>query len=109
MMEETSKKTYYISVARGEISQSPTASPWEFKIEANDGEIIELREYFDQMNSTSWQNFFRAHVPYVQYHLDKENEATDQLLQKVYTFIFQHGDEEAKEQIHSMGILKERD
>jgi len=104
-MSENPKKTYYISVASGEISQSREASPWDFRISANDEEITELREYFDQIHSTSWQNFFRAHVPYIQYHYDKENDAIDALTKKVYEFIYKHGDEEARKHIASMGLM----
>lgn len=99
------KKTYYISVGTGEITQSATDSPWNFKIEAADEEIIKLREHFDQNYSTEWKNFFRAHVPYVQYHYDRENDAYDETMVKVYKMIYDLGDEEAKEHIRSMGII----
>ncbi|SFB18343.1 MULTISPECIES: hydrolase [unclassified Bacillus (in: firmicutes)] len=101
------KKTYYINIGSGEIMQSATSSTWNFKIEANDEEIIQLREYFDQNYSTEWQNFFRAHVPYVQYHYDRENDAYDETLKKVYGMIYDLGDEEAKQHISSIGILSE--
>ncbi len=42
------KKTYYISIANGQISQVKTADTYNFEISANDEEITELREYFDQ-------------------------------------------------------------
>jgi hypothetical protein len=102
---EPQKRTYYITVGTGEISQSATSSPWNFQIQATDDEIIQLREYFDQNYSTEWQSFFRAHVPYVQYHYDRENDAYDQTMVKVYEMIYHLGDEEAKQHISSMGIL----
>lgn len=52
------KKTYYITVGTGEITKSRTDSAWNFKIEATDDEIIQLRELFDQNYSMEWQNFF---------------------------------------------------
>lgn len=104
-MVEHHKKTYYISVASGEISQSSTASSWDFKIEATDDEITMLREHFDQIHSTGWQNFLRAHVPYVGYHYDRENEAIDSLNKKVYQMIYELGDDEAKEHIRTSGII----
>ena len=104
---EQNKKTYYIDLGSGEISQSSTASPWSFRIQANDEEIILLREYFDQNYSTEWQNFFRAHVPYVQYHYDRENDAYDETMKKIYGMIYELGDEEARQHIESMGILTE--
>lgn len=99
------KKTYYIDVGTGGISQSPTSSTWSYQIQANDEEIIELRELFNQNYSTEWQNFFRAHVPYVQYHYDRENDAYDNTIQQVYGIIYKLGDEEAKKHIDTMNIL----
>lgn len=104
---EGNKKTYYITLGSGEISQSATDSTWNYKIEATDDEIIALREYFDQNYSTEWQNFFRAHVPYVQYHYDRENDAYDETMKKIYGMIYDLGDEEARQHIESMGILTE--
>jgi len=103
---EQKKKTYYVSMAHGEISQVKTASPWDFQIEATDDEIIQLREYFDQNYSTDIQNFFRAHVPYIQYHYDRENDAYDETLKKIYQLIYQLGNEEAKQHIRSMGFIQ---
>jgi hypothetical protein len=105
MMEEQ-KSPYYISLGTGEISRNATSSPWSFKIEATEEEVGVLREYFNQNYSTEWQNFFRAHVPYVQYHYDRENDAYDETMEKIYGMIYKLGDQEAKNHIESMGILK---
>lgn len=102
------KKTYYISISDGEISSVSTASPWDFKIEATDEEITGLREIFEQSYSTGWQNFMRAHVPYVQYHYDRENDALDRQLLQAYQLIYKLGDKEARSHIESMGILPEQ-
>jgi hypothetical protein len=99
------KKPYYIDIGTGEISQSATSSTWNYRIEASDDEIIQLREYFDQNYSTEWQNFFRAHVPFVQYHQDRENDTYDKTMKEVYRMIHELGDDEAKKHIESMGIL----
>ncbi|MHC0038952.1 hydrolase [Pseudoneobacillus sp. C159] len=99
------KKTYYVSVGTAEISQSATSSSWEYKIEATDDEIIRLREYFDQNYSTDVQAFLRAHVPYVEYHYDRQNDAYDRILKEVYSMLYNLGDDEAKKHIESMGIL----
>ncbi|MEH7250976.1 hydrolase [Neobacillus niacini] len=99
------KKTYYIDVGHGQISQSSTASTWSFKIQANDEEITQLRELFDQNYTIEWKNFFRAHVPYVQYHYDRENDAYDNTIEQVYGMIYTLGDDEAKSHIESMEIL----
>ena len=99
------KKTYFIDIGSGEISQSPSASVWNYKIEANDEEITLLREEFDQNYTMGLQNFIRAHVPFVEYHNDKENHMQDQSLIRVYAMIHQLGDDEAKKHIETMGIL----
>lgn len=105
MMDMGEKKTYYIEIASGEITQSATSSPWNFKIEATDGEIHALREYFDRSESNEMKNFLRAHIPFREYHHDPENDVYDETLKQVYQLIYQLGDSEAKEQIKSMGIL----
>lgn len=108
MLKEMSdtKQTYYVTVANGEISQLSTEAPWDYKIEATEDEITSLREYFDQVYSSDWQGFFRAHVPYLEYHYDRQNDAIDQTNYKIYEMIYQLGDEEAKNHIRSQGILK---
>lgn len=100
------KKPYYISLGSGEISQISTASPWNYKIEATEEEIVHLREYFDQIYSSDWQGFLRSHVPYVEYHYDPTNDAYDETLQKVYGLIHELGDDETKEHIINQGLLK---
>nr|WP_180954691.1 hydrolase [Bacillus sp. V5-8f] len=102
------KNTYYIYVANGQISRDGESSPWNFKIEATDEEIIKLREYFNQNADTEIENFFRAHVPYIQYHYDRENDEYDKTIQKIYGMIYELGDDEAKNHIESMGILQEK-
>ena len=99
------KKTYYINVGSGEISQSPTASTWNYKIEATNEEITELRDLFNQNYSTEWKNFFRAHTPYVQYHYDRENDDYDKTEEKIFSMLYQLGDQEVKNHIESMNIL----
>nr|WP_180316811.1 hydrolase [Cytobacillus eiseniae] len=100
------KKTYYIMVAQGEITQSATDSPWDFKIEATEAEIQELRGYFTNTNENDWVSFWRAHVPFLEYHHDQSNDRYDHTLQKVYGLIYELGDAEAKSHIEQMGVLK---
>ncbi|WP_102345208.1 hydrolase [Bacillus sp. Marseille-P3661] len=99
------KKTYYIAVGSREISQFQGGSPYELEIEATDEEVRQLRELFDEIYAADWMSFWRAHVPYVQYHHDKENELIDNDLKKVYQKLHDLGKPETKEHIESMGIL----
>jgi len=56
------RKTYYISLGEGNISQVRTANSWDYQIQATDEEITRLRELFDQNYSSDWQGFWRAHI-----------------------------------------------
>ena len=103
------KKTYYIEISSGEISQSATSSPWNYKIEATAEEIKSLRKYFDANEADDVSNFFRAHIPFREYHHDQENDNQDEDLKQIYQFIYEHGDHETKQQIESMGILNTND
>jgi len=100
------KKTYYVGMASGEITQSDTGSPWDFKIEATDQEIFALREIFNQNYSAEWQSFFRAHLPFLEYHYDQANDKYDDGMMRAYQMIYQLGDAEAKKHIESLGIIQ---
>ena len=104
---DNGKKKYYITVGQGEISQLQSVSEWNFKIEATDDEITQLREYFDQVYSSDWQSFWRSHVPYVQYHYDRQNDGYDETMVKIYDMLYKLGDEETKAHITEMGILSQ--
>lgn len=104
-MTETRKK-YYVYIPNGQITQDRESSPWNFEIEATDNEIIQLRELFDHNYSVGEDNFYRAHVPYLQYHYDRENDEQDITLQKIYEMIYMLGSDEGKRHIESMGILQ---
>ncbi|WP_428911255.1 hydrolase [Niallia sp. Krafla_26] len=99
------KKTYYINIASGEISQSGVDSPWNYQIEATEDEIYTLRKFFDQNEAGDFPNFIRAHIPFREYHHDNVNDRQDEALKQIYQFIHQYGNEETKRQIESIGIL----
>ncbi|KAA6448501.1 hydrolase [Bacillus swezeyi] len=100
------KRTYYVSVQDGMISQSADASPWEFEITASDEDVIILREYFDQMHSEDWSNFFRAHVPALEYHYDSSNDKMDELRKDIYSMLYRLGNEETKSFISEHGLAE---
>ncbi|MFD3448707.1 hypothetical protein ACFDTO_29430 [Microbacteriaceae bacterium 4G12] len=99
------KRTYYISIARGEISQVKSANTYSFAIQATDEEIIKLREIFDQAYEADMRSFWRSHVPFLEYHHDPQNDAYDERLQEAYKMIYELGDHEAQELIAQMGII----
>jgi hypothetical protein len=99
------KKTYYISVANGEISQIKDGSPHEFEIEATNEEIKQLREIFDDAYEADWTSFWRAHIPFLEYHNDKPNDVYDEDILQAYSIIYKLGKEETRNHIKSMGII----
>ena len=103
---EENRQTYYITIASGEITQSVYDTPWDFKITATSKEIQELRSYFKQNYLTDWRSFWRSHIPFVEYHHDKENDEFDNIMLRAYRLIYQLGDQEAQRHIEDMGILK---
>ena len=106
MME--GKKMYYINITSGEISQSRFDSPWNFQVEATPDEIQTLRQYFDQNEAGDFPNFLRAHIPVREYQHDEVNDRQDEAFQQIYGFIYQHGNEDTKQLIESMGILRNK-
>ncbi|WP_010678505.1 hypothetical protein [Bacillus timonensis] len=105
MLEQQPRKTYYIAVGSGEISQVKSGSTWEYKIEATDEEIQQLRKLFDANYSNEVENFLRAHVPFIEYHYDSSNDKYDTNMLQIFQMIYQLGDQEAKDFIQSEGIL----
>lgn len=101
------KRTYYIEIGSGEITQSATDSPWNFKIEATDYEIRKLREQFDFIDQNEPADFLRAHIPFKEYHFDEENNVYDAALKNIYGMIYKLGDHEARKTIAEMGILQQ--
>lgn len=105
MLEQQPRKTYYISIGSGEISQVKSGSTWEYKIEATDEEVRQLRNLFELNYSNEIETFLRAHVPFVEYHNDSSNDKYDSNMLQIYQIINQLGDQEAKDFIQSEGIL----
>ncbi|WP_077619155.1 hydrolase [Bacillus sinesaloumensis] len=105
MLGQQPRKTYYISVGSGEISQVKSGSTWEYKIEATDEEIHQLRNLFTTNYGNEIEGFLRAHVPYVEYHNDSSNDRYDTTLLQVFEMIYQLGDQETKDFIQSQGIF----
>ncbi len=99
------KKTYYVSVQSESITENQGDTAYEFEIQATDREIGLLQELFDMIEDTDNLSAIRAHIPYVQYHDDPENDSYDELLQAVYRKLHELGTPETKQHIESMGVL----
>jgi hypothetical protein len=101
----TDKKTYYVSVQAESIMENQGDAAYEFVIVADDREIGELQELFDALEDADQMTAIRAHIPYVQYHDDPENDDYDAQLTAVYRKLYELGTPETKRHIESMGVL----
>lgn len=99
------KKKYYVSLATGEVSQIPYQNNDDFIIYATDEEVRQLRNKFDSMDDANLRSFVRAHIPIVPYHHDQSNDDYDSAMYEALQMIYKLGDDETKENIHSMGVL----
>ena len=99
------KRTYYIDLGSGGISLNESSSTWNYKIQADDEEITALREEFELNHRHGVENFLRAHIPFKEYHTDKENDLQDASMERIFRMIYTLGDEEARQHIKSIGIL----
>lgn len=99
------KRTYYVSVQSESITVNQGDTAYEFEIKATDREINQLQEMFEMIEDTDNASAIRAHIPYVQYHDDPENDSYDALLQSVYHKLHELGTPQTKLHIESMGIL----
>lgn len=98
------KQTYYIDMATHNISRNKHEGNDQFVIYATDEEIHQLRSILNAMDDENWTSFFRAHIPFVQYHQDSSNHNYDQHFLTAIRLIHELGDEETRTHIHSMGI-----
>jgi hypothetical protein len=101
------KRTYYVSLTQGEISQIPTAESM-FIVTATTEEIHYLRKLFEDMYTSDWASYWRAQVPFLEYHHDEENDEYDQALQTAYAYMYKLGNDETKQHIKGMGILESK-
>lgn len=99
----------YVSVTHHQYYFHPDDSPWEYEIEGKPEVITILDELFNQKQEWEWKNFLRAHLPYIPYHLDPENDEVDLRLKKLYAVIHEYGTDDAKVLIESMPFYAPRE
>ncbi|MCR8631153.1 MULTISPECIES: hypothetical protein [Paenibacillus] len=103
---ETEKKTFYVSVGQGEILEpSNMTGNFEFEINATEEERDQLEELFEESMEAQEDTGIRAHIPFREYHNDKENDAADYYLAQIYKKLHELGTSETKAHIESMNIL----
>jgi hypothetical protein len=100
------RKTYYVTVQHAEIMEDPTAFNFDFVIEANDEELDQLQELFENTAEAELSTYRRVYIPSPIDQFDEENTFYDDNLREVYKKIHQLGHPETKAQIEKMHILQ---
>ena len=101
------KKTYYVDIGSGEISQTKYQNNDSFTINATPEEVTMLRAKLNNMDGSAFNSFWRSHVPIMPYHNDNANDSYDAGMIDVYQMLYDLGDETVKNHIKSIGILGE--
>ncbi|SER99493.1 hypothetical protein SAMN04487944_114128 [Gracilibacillus ureilyticus] len=101
------KKKYYVNIATQEISQIPYGTNTEFVINATDEEVFFLREKFNEIRDADMGAFVRAHIPFMPYHNDPQNDEYDSGLKGAYQMIYDLADNETKKAMQEANIGKE--
>lgn len=104
---EQEKQTYYVDMNSESILREPLDSP-SFVIHATEQEVKVLRSIFEDKYGAELETFVRAHIPYLEYHIDPGNDHFDASQKIIYAILHQLGNKEAKQHIEQMGILSDR-
>ncbi|KAB8131475.1 hydrolase [Gracilibacillus oryzae] len=101
------KKKYYVNIGTQEISQIPYGTNAEFVIYANDEEIFLLREKFNEIRDADLSSYVRAHIPFIPYHNDPQNDDYDSGIKGAYQMIYNLADSATKTAMDDANIGKE--
>lgn len=99
------KKTYYVNLGSGEISQIPYENNQKYTIQATADDIKLLRIAFDRMDQANRGAYARAHIPILAYHNDRPNDDYDRELTEVFQMLYDLGDQQTKDHIKESGVL----
>ena len=101
------KQNVYVSVAHLTCKLQPGSS-YEFVLQMDPIKARVFLKLFTQMQSLEAANAFRAHLPYIPYHMDRLNHEIDYRLYKVYALIHEFGDDEAKRFVEQLPYFRAR-
>ncbi|KKB36487.1 hypothetical protein [Bacillus thermotolerans] len=101
---EQEKHIYYVDPASREMLPTSDAKG-NFRIAVTEEEADFIRQILSENYSAEVSTFARAHVPYLDYSIDPQDDQYDRSLIAIYGLIYKFGDEEARHHIDQMGIL----
>ena len=95
----TEKTKYYVSVQSKSLLREQGLAAYEWEIEATDEEAATLGQLFERLDESEHATYFRGMTPGLPYHWDRENDAYDGTLRKIYAMIHELGTPDTKSQI----------
>ncbi|UKS27501.1 hypothetical protein LOZ80_00675 [Paenibacillus sp. HWE-109] len=104
------KTTYWVSVGRQEVvpaSQTALRSNYEFEIRADEAELLQLNEQFQDIKLVDKQLMNRARTPYEAFpekDQDMKNRTYDEQLKDIYFLVHRLGTQETKKHIEMMNL-----
>lgn len=101
------KEKYYINIGTREISLNHDGNNDDFIIYATREEVTALREVFDEIYNSDVRSFYRAHIPFMPYHQDQDNDDTEVEMKNAFQKIHDLGDETTRNHIEQMGVLED--
>jgi rubrerythrin len=101
------RKTYYVTVQHGEIMDDPTAFNFDYVIEANEEELDQLEELFEDTATEEQETIFHSFTLSSSTYYNNENDAYDLSLRSIYRKLHELGTPETKQHIEKMNILND--
>lgn len=99
-------QTVYVSIVHRGLYMHPHDSTWEFALQLRRDGYRAFQRLFQQMNMLEGPNMWRAQTPYLQYHLDKENDELDVRLMKLYALVHEFGDADIKKFVEQLPFFR---
>jgi rubrerythrin len=101
------RKTYYVTVHHGEIMDDPTAFNYDFVIEANEEELDQLEELFEDTADAEEDTITHSFTLSSSTYYNNENDTYDLGLRDIYRKLHELGTVETKQHIEKMNILND--
>ncbi len=105
-VDDEQVRTYYVSVQAGQILEDSEAAAYELAVRLNGRERVKLRELLDELSSMDEAQMFHfSSSPFGAASDAEINAGYDGLIRLIYRKLYEHGTEETKRHIETMGIL----
>ncbi|TYP73889.1 hypothetical protein BCM02_106168 [Paenibacillus methanolicus] len=100
------RKTYYVSVQAGSVLEDPAVAAFELEIRANEEELDQLEELFDDLATEDEAEVVHFHKhPFGSADTDHLSDGVDSILVEIYKLLYDLGTPETRVHIAKMGLF----